>query len=649
MKKIKYISILLLTLLVTIGFRMDVFAGCSDSGATCEVTIDKENQSELYNKIMSFIGSRYSGGKLVERQDGIDVYEEAPGSCATVSDEFKASYNFLNGDYDCLAIGNTSFNSQNPMDFTNDWLFQVGLKGSVFSIIPDYNIGKFQFQFRTQGGFFGIQWGTLFYNIYTDKLKNGKKPEIIVFEMTTATYAICGIGNNFWQSDTKGVLTCHSDNIEKKEFYKLVVAKVFYLDDEDIDGDGKILKEKAEAYVNENPESRFMLKTDAYDENVTNVYKQCVKDNQGELDDLLRIAAKIPDFSLLDKSYETSGVSRDEIINRMIGQLLPSSAYFDNQNVDIVISEMKSDLETINGIMNGEMNSCLYEAYVGKACTELNKEECIGEGLRLHKSRYNDFPGNYAELLRRILSRSEDDIKTIFTAKNVSNDQHEVIDNYECKNFAGPTSAVAAQRNVCLVNSITDDFENISCDNLASQEFNSAEESVNQLMKYIYKRAEKECQKSNNKQQCIKMYCEDTKNNSKTFAYELVSGTTPEQNAANNIYASMYEDLYDAKRLEIISGKEEFCKRLISIQEYIFGGLNLIRIAGPIITIILTIMDGIKTFVSFKDDESKKFLNHLYKRLICVAILFLVPTIINFLLGFIIPLDEVCQLADIKG
>ena len=99
-------------------------------------------------------------------------------------------------------------------------------------------------------------------------------------------------------------------------------------------------------------------------------------------------------------------------------------------------------------------------------------------------------------------------------------------------------------------------------------------------------------------------------------------------------------EYYENKGIEI--GNTDFCDILVGkdnktgLYPYIKIVLNITRIGGPILVVILTGLDVMKVISSFKDDENKKFWNHLKIRLICLVILILVPTIINFLVKLVI-------------
>lgn len=104
----------------------------------------------------------------------------------------------------------------------------------------------------------------------------------------------------------------------------------------------------------------------------------------------------------------------------------------------------------------------------------------------------------------------------------------------------------------------------------------------------------------------------------------------------SDIIDKKFIEYYENHGIEI-SETEDLCDILLGKNDenglyvYIKGVLNAIRIGGPILVVFLTAFDAMKSISSFKDDENKKFWNHLKIRLICVAILILVPTIINFL------------------
>lgn len=63
--------------------------------------------------------------------------------------------------------------------------------------------------------------------------------------------------------------------------------------------------------------------------------------------------------------------------------------------------------------------------------------------------------------------------------------------------------------------------------------------------------------------------------------------------------------------------------------------LNVIRFVVPIILIVLGTIDLFKAVTSQKDDEIKKKSTALVKRVIAGVIVFLIPTLISLLMGWI--------------
>lgn len=81
----------------------------------------------------------------------------------------------------------------------------------------------------------------------------------------------------------------------------------------------------------------------------------------------------------------------------------------------------------------------------------------------------------------------------------------------------------------------------------------------------------------------------------------------------------------------------DFCDILkTDLIDYIKIVMNIIRIGGPVLIVFLTAFDAIKMIASFKEDESKKFWKNLKIRLICLVILILVPTIVNWIVKLVI-------------
>ena len=90
-----------------------------------------------------------------------------------------------------------------------------------------------------------------------------------------------------------------------------------------------------------------------------------------------------------------------------------------------------------------------------------------------------------------------------------------------------------------------------------------------------------------------------------------------------------------------LNQKYDSCSQLIDTQtEGSFGWLlqkilNYIKIAGPILVVLLSALDFIKAVASSEEDAFKKAQSRLVIRLVAALALFLVPTFVELLLGLI--------------
>ncbi len=93
--------------------------------------------------------------------------------------------------------------------------------------------------------------------------------------------------------------------------------------------------------------------------------------------------------------------------------------------------------------------------------------------------------------------------------------------------------------------------------------------------------------------------------------------------------------------LDGLNQKYDNCSQLIDTQtEGSFGWLlqkllNYIKIAGPILVVLLSALDFIKAIASSEEDAFKKAQSRLVVRLVAALALFLVPTFVELLLGLI--------------
>lgn len=138
----------------------------------------------------------------------------------------------------------------------------------------------------------------------------------------------------------------------------------------------------------------------------------------------------------------------------------------------------------------------------------------------------------------------------------------------------------------------------------------------------------------------------------KSYCNSKIENGTTMQDMINNFQEQTKNELeqsiknyliqtYEHQGIEI-KPKEDWCAILLGknqengLYKYINGTLVVITIAGPIIIIVLTALDAIKMIASATDEDNKKFWKHIKIRLICLVILILVPTIINYLVKMFI-------------
>ncbi len=96
----------------------------------------------------------------------------------------------------------------------------------------------------------------------------------------------------------------------------------------------------------------------------------------------------------------------------------------------------------------------------------------------------------------------------------------------------------------------------------------------------------------------------------------------------------------DKSSLNDLNKKYDQCSQIIDMSEGKFGWLlqkilNYIKIAGPILVVLLSALDFIKAVASSDENVFKKAQSRLVIRLVAALALFLVPTLVQLLLGLI--------------
>lgn len=86
------------------------------------------------------------------------------------------------------------------------------------------------------------------------------------------------------------------------------------------------------------------------------------------------------------------------------------------------------------------------------------------------------------------------------------------------------------------------------------------------------------------------------------------------------------------------------CERVISedLRDYLNTAFTIIRIAVPILLVVLIMKDFLSAVSSQKEEEMKKAQTTAIKRIIIGVIIFFIPTLVNIILGWIDVIPGTC-------
>lgn len=349
-----------------------------------------------------------------------------------------------------------------------------------------------------------------------------------------------------------------------------------------------------------------------------------VKIDVGEIN---RIFDKIPEQI---KQSLTKGKT-SEIQNRLKTYLHRFSYFNDCSDVSQISNEIQKDAQTL---------SDFYTAFA--QCAKEQDSE-----VNLKKVEFNGYTYTDIEKLAFLLNdtsesglSNENNIKTVCERNEYDSMQYEIDEactNWQELNYSSKKD--------CKNNIKEDLISQVSCDDALDYFVggitpNGVEANYSKFLDILVGKYLEGCTGTtqNEQMKCIKNKCNSVKE-SNDGASKLADEIESNQKTNDNNYSQLATS--SGKRVSNISGIKtdtQICDFLYGddgIGDYIKGALNLIMIGGIIITIILSIMDGIKSFASFKDDESKTFFNHLKVRLICIVLLIIIPTVIKFLVDFV--------------
>lgn len=118
-----------------------------------------------------------------------------------------------------------------------------------------------------------------------------------------------------------------------------------------------------------------------------------------------------------------------------------------------------------------------------------------------------------------------------------------------------------------------------------------------------------------------------------------------ENNVSNGIHPS--DPNYKPIDPDIVAKTEASCKTLLGEKTlgYLKTGLTLIQIAGAVLAVVLGMSDFMGAVISGDNDANKKASKRLMTRILLAGLLFLIPTLIKFVLGtFGLRDDSICVL-----
>lgn len=329
-----------------------------------------------------------------------------------------------------------------------------------------------------------------------------------------------------------------------------------------------------------------------------------------------------------------SGKSAEEILSGDVSNVLISEIvklpYFEeyNYNADKIIQAMAKDYNVLAQYQN-TVNLCFMEKF------GLSTKQWVYDWYNTYDKESNY---KYADLTAQLLQNIKEEIKKSDYLDTLIALKYETA----IKESTSSCSKVpTSEERACRISACHQSLNYVNCDDLFSK---TLEDLNSNISKGIYQYSINECKEATNNSyqysECLIGTCNNLintiKNDKENGCGEIMDGTTDASEATKEIIKQTTYSTIRTTGINIDGDKDKICEILYSedgLGIYIFGLLNLIRIGGPILIIILTAFDAIKLMASFKDDENKKFFNRLKIRLICLALLLIIPTIIIFLIN----------------
>lgn len=320
----------------------------------------------------------------------------------------------------------------------------------------------------------------------------------------------------------------------------------------------------------------------------------------------------------IEKIKNEKGLSNAD--EYMIKNYITTLPYFDLSSAKEAYDSIQIDLKQLNDFKSNysTFEDCVKNAY------GLD----IKESLKKYRQYDKNYQGLYTDAMINLLE--------IFTLENIESwyettKEMRYMDDIrsECQNLPDQSA-----RENCEKNAIKNDINNISCSELVGKTQLTPAEKV------LKDELDKLCEKSKNAN-CYISNCDKAKNNNDLSkeVENLINGDTEAQKKAGESIDEFYEGLLKHVGIDL-TGMCKLFEEGTVLREYTDLGLNIIRIAGPILVIILVALDGIKAIASQNEDQMKKFYSHIKIRLICLLLLFFIPTVIGWLIDIVeIPVE----------
>lgn len=102
-------------------------------------------------------------------------------------------------------------------------------------------------------------------------------------------------------------------------------------------------------------------------------------------------------------------------------------------------------------------------------------------------------------------------------------------------------------------------------------------------------------------------------------------------------------DMFLTMAASDIGTKSGFCASTANIWQIVGYVLLVFKIAIPVLLILFGIIDLGKAVIASKEDEIKKATGSLVRRAIAAVVIFLLPTIITFIMGIISDFSETAK------